>query len=49
MSGRLVEVGRISEFYDQMGEWSKYIVDDLWPDPARRNDGPLFGTHGQTK
>jgi predicted NUDIX family phosphoesterase len=31
MSGRLVEIDRISEFYDSMGDWSKSIVDQYWP------------------
>jgi predicted NUDIX family phosphoesterase/thymidylate kinase len=35
MSGRLVEIGRISEFYDSMGDWSKFIVDHFWPDQSR--------------
>lgn len=48
MSGRLVEVNRIPEFYTAMGNWSKSIVDEFWPDPARtHDDGTLFGSHRQ--
>jgi len=32
MSGKLVEINRISEFYDSMGDWSKSIVEHYWPD-----------------
>lgn len=44
MSGRLVEAGRIAEFYDAMGDWSKFIVDRFWPDqkPASGNPPSLF-------
>jgi predicted NUDIX family phosphoesterase len=45
MSGRLVEIGRIAEFYDEMGDWSKFIVDHFWPGqkPAANRDPSLFG------
>ena len=32
MSGRLVEIDRIAEFYESLGDWSKFIVDHFWPD-----------------
>ncbi len=45
MSGRLVEVNRIPEFYDEMGNWSKFIVDEFWPEPTGTNEAaPLFGS-----
>lgn len=31
MSGRLVEINRIPEFYKEMGDWSRFIVDYFWP------------------
>ena len=45
MSGRLVDVSRITEYYDAMGDWSKFIVDEFWPDPGRRKIGTLFESH----
>lgn len=37
MSGRLVEIGRVREYYRDMGDWSRYIIDRYWPD-----QGSLF-------
>ena len=31
MSGRPVEINRIPEFYKEMGDWSRFIVDHFWP------------------
>ena len=31
MSGRLVPTDRLLEIYEDMGDWSKYIVDEFWP------------------
>ena len=31
MSGRLVPSERLVEIYDEMGDWSRYIVDEFWP------------------
>jgi predicted NUDIX family phosphoesterase len=31
MSGRLVPTDRLLEIYGEMGDWSKYIVDEFWP------------------
>ncbi|HXM43197.1 MAG TPA: hypothetical protein VN924_18315 [Bryobacteraceae bacterium] len=44
MSGKLVEIDRIAEFYDAMGDWSKFIVDRFWPDqnPASNSTPSLF-------
>jgi predicted NUDIX family phosphoesterase len=44
MSGRLVDISRISEFYDSMGDWSKSIVEHYWPDqvPSTANTPTLF-------
>jgi hypothetical protein len=46
MSGRLVEISRIAEYYDSMGDWSKFIVDQFWPGqkPAQRKNGPTLFT-----
>ena len=45
MSGRLVEIGRIAEFYDAMGDWSKFIVDHFWPEQKSASSSApnLFG------
>jgi predicted NUDIX family phosphoesterase len=32
MSGRLVPTDRLLEIYDDMGDWSKYLVDHFWPE-----------------
>jgi predicted NUDIX family phosphoesterase len=44
MSGRLVEIDRVGDFYDSMGDWSKSIVDHFWPEqtPASRDTPTLF-------
>lgn len=42
MSGKLVEIDRLHEIYNQMGEWSKSIVDQFWPDQTARPPSPLF-------
>ena len=44
MSGRLVEICRIAEYYSAMGDWSKFIVDRFWPDqaPSQNNPPTLF-------
>ncbi len=31
MSGRLVPTDQLLEIYEEMGDWSKYIVDEFWP------------------
>ena len=36
MSGRLVSIEELSEFYPKMGDWSKSIVDALWPQVATK-------------
>jgi predicted NUDIX family phosphoesterase/thymidylate kinase len=43
MSGRLIEIGEIGDIYDEMGDWSKFIVDYLWPEHAPKAKTPLFG------
>lgn len=44
MSGRLVDINRIAEFYDSMGDWSKSIVEHYWPDqvPSAEKAPTLF-------
>jgi predicted NUDIX family phosphoesterase len=32
MSGRLVEIARVRDFYKEMGDWSRFIVNELWPE-----------------
>ncbi len=32
MSGKLVEISRIAQYYDSIGDWSKSIVDHFWPE-----------------
>ncbi len=47
MSGRLIDVKEIGNKYDEMGNWSRSIVDHLWPNetPSAEKKQPLFG-HG---
>ena len=43
MSGRLVDIKQIAELYDEMGDWSKFIVDYYWPTLASDEpQAPLF-------
>lgn len=44
LSGKLVEIGELAELYDQMGNWSKSIVDHFWPEETKRvkEKPPLF-------
>ena len=35
MSGRLVEIKEIGNIYDDMGDWSRFIVDHFWPEQTR--------------
>jgi predicted NUDIX family phosphoesterase len=32
MSGRLMKISEISEVYEEMGDWSKSIVKQFWPE-----------------
>jgi predicted NUDIX family phosphoesterase/thymidylate kinase len=44
MSGRLVSVNEIGNLYEEMGNWSKFIVGYFWPDqlPKPKNGKGLF-------
>lgn len=44
MSGRLVEINRIAEYYNSMGDWSKFIVDRFWPEqtPSQKKNTPTL-------
>jgi predicted NUDIX family phosphoesterase len=44
LSGKLVEIEELAELYDQMGNWSKSIVDHFWPEETKKVKGkpPLF-------
>lgn len=44
MSGKLVPLNEIGEYYDRMGDWSKHIVGHFWPEqiPKERMHSPLF-------
>jgi predicted NUDIX family phosphoesterase len=44
MSGRLVEISELADIYDEMGDWSKFIVDHFWPEMIsdRRPQAQLF-------
>lgn len=37
MSGRLVDTARVHEFYADMGNWSRYLVDRFWPSQIQRD------------
>lgn len=39
-SGKLVDVKKLSDFYKEMGDWSKFIVDEFWP-----RQKPLFNNN----
>ena len=45
MSGRLVEIKEMADLYDDMGDWSKFIVDQFWPEEVQRTkpQTQLFG------
>jgi predicted NUDIX family phosphoesterase/thymidylate kinase len=45
MSGRLIEIKEIHDLYDEMGNWSKSIVDHFWPEEKEKpKEQPhLFG------
>jgi predicted NUDIX family phosphoesterase/thymidylate kinase len=45
MSGRLVEISELADIYDEMGDWSKFIVDQFWPELTsdRKPQAQLFG------
>ena len=37
MSGKLVPVSDLGSIYDEMGDWSRFIVDHFWPAESRRS------------
>lgn len=39
MSGKLVSIPEIRDLYDEMGDWSKSILDQLWPAESPRRPG----------
>ena len=45
MSGRLIEIKEIPNLYNEMGNWSKSIVDNFWANEIQVPKGqpPLFG------
>ena len=44
MSGRLVKTSELAAFYENMGDWSKFITQKLWPEsvPASNKSETLF-------
>ncbi|MFZ0321063.1 MAG: hypothetical protein WAL56_18185 [Candidatus Sulfotelmatobacter sp.] len=42
MSGRLVEIKELEEIYEEMGDWSKFIVDHFWPKLHSKPQNRLF-------
>jgi predicted NUDIX family phosphoesterase len=44
MSGKLIEIQEIGSIYEDMGDWSKFIVDHLWPEQKPKTRAPLFGS-----
>jgi len=42
MSGKLIEIDELGQIYDEMGDWSKFIVDHLWPEQAPKTKSPLL-------
>lgn len=35
MSGKLIKISEMKDIYDEMGDWSRFIVDHFWPEQAR--------------
>jgi predicted NUDIX family phosphoesterase len=48
MSGKLIDISEIGDIYDEMGDWSQFIVDHFWPEQARtgstKPQPQLFGS-----
>ncbi|MFZ3213683.1 MAG: hypothetical protein WA188_19430 [Terriglobales bacterium] len=46
MSGRLVQIREMGAIYDEMGDWSKFIVEHFWPEqvPETKPQARLFGS-----
>lgn len=44
MSGKLVEISELRDIYDEMGDWSRFIVDHFWPEVVgdRKPQAQLF-------
>lgn len=44
LSGRLIDIKEIGEVFNEMGNWSKSIVEHFWPEEARKakENSPLF-------
>lgn len=44
MSGKLVQIAELSAIYEEMGNWSKFIVAQFWPEqkPQTKSQPPLF-------
>ena len=38
MSGRLVPINELGTLYDEMGNWSKFIVNLFWPDQVPKSE-----------
>jgi predicted NUDIX family phosphoesterase/thymidylate kinase len=45
MSGRLVQISEMGAICDEMGDWSKFIVEHFWPEqvPGTKPQARLFG------
>jgi predicted NUDIX family phosphoesterase len=43
MSGKLVKTSELNDVYSEMGDWSKFVSANLWPDAATKpKQPPLF-------
>jgi predicted NUDIX family phosphoesterase len=43
MSGRLIKTSELRDVYSDMGDWSRFVSDNLWPDSAKTaKQSPLF-------
>jgi predicted NUDIX family phosphoesterase len=40
MSGKLIDIGELREIYDEMGDWSQFIVAHFWPELVQEREKP---------
>jgi predicted NUDIX family phosphoesterase len=46
MSGKLVEIEELREIYDEMGDWSRFIVANFWPQLVQGKPVPKLFSQG---
>jgi predicted NUDIX family phosphoesterase len=40
VSGTLIDIGTLKDFFPKMGDWSRFIVEEMWPDQSIRTTSP---------